>query len=143
MRDAVASAQERRRDPGYLSPLAETTIRAVVFAALALPLAFGLLSAAVSAIYTPAEIATGAHWAAVGWATSGWAPPACAGCGMCGMSRAFAAVMHGDLAGAWSYNPMVVVVFPAVMTAMTAAAWAIVRFVREPLQFRSRMRATL
>ena len=110
---------------------------------MALPLAFGLLSAAVSAIYTPAEIATGAHWAAVGWATSGWAPPACAGCGMCGMSRAFAAVMHGDLAGAWSYNPMVVVVFPAVMTAMTAAAWAIVRFVREPLQFRSRMRATL
>jgi hypothetical protein len=50
------------------------------------------------------------------------------------MTRAFSAVLHGDVALAMDYNPMVMVMFPAVMIATAVAAWALFHFSRHPLR---------
>jgi hypothetical protein len=112
---------------------AAMVLRALVYGALALPLALGGAATLVCASYTPAQLGAGAHWARLGWS-----PAACPGCALCGMTRAFSAVLHGDVALALDYNPMVMVMFPAVMIATAVAAWALFHFSRHPLRLEPR-----
>lgn len=67
-----------------------------------------LLALALSAVYAPEEMATGAPWRALGIE-----PRPCPGCPLCGMSRAFACVTHGELARAVEFHRGVIVAYPA------------------------------
>lgn len=112
---------------------AERALGAVVHAALALPLVFGVGACAIAMAFSPEEVASGAFYE---W--FGFTAPSCPGCPMCGMSRAFSALLHGDPSAAIALNAMVVVVFPAVLLASGACALGIVQLAREPLRLRSR-----
>jgi hypothetical protein len=108
----------------------QLALKALVYFALALPVALGLAAGIVTVLYNPVEIEAGAHWAALGVALN-----PCLGCAMCGMTRAFSSVMHGNFSAAMDFNPLVVVMFPAVMLSTIAAGYAIAHFTRKPLQF--------
>jgi hypothetical protein len=70
------------------------------------PLALAPLVA--SFLWSVDEIAAGVPWQLVGFT-----PAPCPGCAACGLSRAFTAWSHGDLALATSFNAGVLVVYPA------------------------------
>ena len=76
------------------------------FASLA-PIA--LLVLALSFAFEPEAIAAGAPWKLIGLQA-----PTCPGCWMCGMSRAFSAVSHGQVGAALESHPGVLVVWPLV-----------------------------
>ena len=61
----------------------------------------------VSFGWTPEAIAGGAPWTELGLR-----PMACAGCGFCGLSRAFSLLSHGELLVALSLNPLVLLAWP-------------------------------
>jgi len=67
-------------------------------AALAL---FAALALALGCAFAPEAIAQGAPWR-----LAGIAAPSCPGCGLCGMSRAFAALGHGRVAEAVGHNTL-------------------------------------
>jgi hypothetical protein len=69
------------------------------------PLALAPLVASWS--WSVEEMAAGAPWRLVGFA-----PAPCPGCAACGLSRAFTAWSHGDVALAASFNPSVLAVYP-------------------------------
>ncbi|MEZ4441515.1 MAG: DUF2752 domain-containing protein [Polyangiaceae bacterium] len=108
-------------------------LTASVQVALVLPVAFAVVALLCGAWYPPEAIAAGAHWDVLGWS-----PPPCPGCGMCGMSRAFSALLHGRLGQAWAFNPAVVLVFPAVLGAAVVAGTALWRFWQHPLRLDQR-----
>jgi len=62
--------------------------------------------------FEPEALARGAPWHLVGLQA-----PACPGCALCGLSRAFSAAAHGRLAEAIAFHPAVVLAWPA--------AWAV------------------
>ncbi len=69
---------------------------------------------AASFIWTPEDIAAGAHLIALGLPAD-----ACAGCPWCGMSRAFSAVSHGRVFEAVGWNMAVLIHYPlAVLVAI-------------------------
>lgn len=107
---------------------AQWALRALVFGSLGALLILGVGSVLIAAVFTPAEIALGSHWSMLGVS-----PAPCPGCVMCGMSRAFAAAFHGDMALAYDLNPLVIVMLPAMLIATAATAWAIVHFIRRPI----------
>lgn len=77
----------------------------IVLAALS-PMALAALVA--SCVWSVHEMAAGAPWRLVGLT-----PSPCPGCAMCGMSRAFTALSHGQLVDALRFHPGVVVLYPA------------------------------
>jgi hypothetical protein len=42
----------------------------------------------------------------------GWTPRPCPGCAACGLSRAFSATSHGELAAALRFHPGIVLIYP-------------------------------
>jgi hypothetical protein len=60
----------------------------------------------------------------------GLTPAPCPGCVLCGMSRAFTAASHGDLARALDFNALVVLAYPAAWALVAAAAVIVIRFAR-------------
>lgn len=89
---------------------------------LAVPCALCL---AVAALYSPEAIAAGAHLEALGLPVR-----PCPGCALCGLSRAFAWAMRGELGLALGLNPLVLPLFPTF--------WALA--IGGPLAFLSRPR---
>jgi hypothetical protein len=73
------------------------------------------LALAVSFAFEPAELARGAPWQLLGIEA-----PACSGCALCGMSRAFAAAAHGRLGEALQSHGGIVLAWPL--------AWALVLY---------------
>ena len=133
MREAVYSprvlvASESPPLPAPRRAAAERALGLLVRGVLAMPLAFGCGALGVGLAYDPDEVGRGVFYSAVGVT-----PPQCAGCPMCGMSRAFSALLHGDLPGAFAFNHLVVLAFPAVLVLAGAALYGIVALTRRPL----------
>jgi len=110
----------------------DRALNAVVGLALCLAGSFTAASLVISFVFAPVEIARGDHLAAVGLSL---AP--CPGCGMCGMSRAFASFSHGDFSRALEFNPGVVVVWPLFLVMTLACVWGLLQLVRHPLRTES------
>lgn len=77
----------------------------IVLIALA-PLAGAALAA--SFLWSVEAMGAGAPWRLLGVE-----PVPCPGCAVCGMSRAFTAASHGELARALEFNPLVALIYPA------------------------------
>mgnify|MGYP002777813209 len=60
----------------------------------------------------------------------GLTPQPCPGCVLCGMSRAFTAVSHGEFARALAFNPLVVLAYPAAWFVVGAGLFALLHFAR-------------
>jgi len=58
----------------------------------------------------------------------GLTPTECPGCLLCGMSRAFTAMSHGELARAIDFNPLVVLAYPTAWALVAAAAFVVAHF---------------
>jgi hypothetical protein len=104
-------------------------LKTTVLASIASPLAFVMVALVAAFAYEPAAIARGDHLASLGLRVG-----ACSGCGMCGMSRAFSALAHGDLDKALSYNRAVIVVFPSFVVVALVCGVALVWLARRPLR---------
>jgi hypothetical protein len=95
----------------------------IVLLALA-PLAAAALAASFA--WSVDEMAAGAPWRLVGLA-----PAACPGCAACGLSRAFTALSHGDVALAVRFHAGVLVLYPASwLLAVAGPALALTRLAR-------------
>lgn len=90
----------------------EGDVRLAIGWALACLAPLAALALAATIAFSPEALASGAPWSSLGLAA-----PGCTGCWLCGMSRAFAALGHGQLAVAVQYNPLVLVAWPL--------AWAV------------------
>jgi hypothetical protein len=88
----------------HLSPR-DARALAIVLIALS-PIALAAL--AVSFAWNVEAIADGAPWR-----LAGLTPRECPGCAVCGMSRAFTALSHGELARALAFNPGVALLYPS------------------------------
>jgi hypothetical protein len=88
---------------GLLAPLA----------ALALLLGFTL---------EPEALARGAPWHLLGLQA-----PACPGCALCGLSRAFAAIGHGRWQEALAFHPGVVLAWPGAWLVALGGPWLLAR----------------
>lgn len=73
---------------------------------------------AVSVVLTPEALAEAQPLAALGIDT-----PACPGCPLCGMSRAFAAMSRAQFARALEFNVGVVVAYPLTVTLALVGPW--------------------
>lgn len=60
----------------------------------------------------------------------GLTPTPCTGCVLCGMSRAFTAMSHGEPARALEFNPLVALFYPAAWALIAAALVSVVRIAR-------------
>jgi hypothetical protein len=60
----------------------------------------------------------------------GLTPQPCPGCVLCGMSRAFTAVSHGQFGRALEFNPLVFLAYPAAWFVVGAGLFALVHFAR-------------
>ena len=95
--------------------------RRILSTFLALAAAAALAALIVSAVWTPEALAAGEPLRALGITL-----PACPGCWLCGMSRAFAAFTHAGIAEAVAFNGAVVWAYPLAWLAVIAApllAW--------------------
>lgn len=112
-------------------PLAryDVAINAVVLASLSAPLVLSAYAVAASFAFSPEAIARQEHVAFLGVK---FAP--CPGCVLCGMSRAFSAFAHGDVARAMELNAGVVAFFPLFCLMVIGFAVGIVRLVRSPIR---------
>jgi hypothetical protein len=105
-------------------------------AGMALQVVVGVPAVATLAVllvavrFTPESVARGDHLAWVGLPLR-----ACGGCGLCGMSRALAALLHGDLAAAWQFNPGVFVTGPLLVGVVVVSLWGVLRIRRTPPRF--------
>ena len=70
----------------------------------------------------PEAMGQGAPWRLVGLDA-----PGCAGCALCGMSRAFSALGHGRLDDALAFHPAVVVVWPLAWLVALGGLFVLVR----------------
>jgi hypothetical protein len=76
--------------------------------------AIGVL--ATSLAYTPEQIVDGGPLASFDL-------PACPGCALCGMSRAFCAASHLRFEEALRLNPLVLLLYPLVWTVAVGGPW--------------------
>jgi hypothetical protein len=60
---------------------------------------------------------------------------ACSGCSLCGMSRAFASLSHGDLEAAIAFNPGVLLLWPLAWALLGVSLFGVYRLWREPVRF--------
>jgi len=97
---------------------------------VALPALMSLGVLAVAAGFTPDAIARGDHvtWARIPLGT-------CPGCALCGMSRALAALVHGDPLAAWHYNCGVFATGPLLVAVALVSIWGVWRIRRAPPRF--------
>ena len=95
-RRPLSSMSTRERNTAWLQ---------IVLVALA-PIAAAALAA--SFVWSVHAMAAGAPLELVGLTSR-----ACPGCAACGLSRAFAAMSHGDVAAAIHLNPAVLALYPA------------------------------
>lgn len=58
----------------------------------------------------------------------GFTPSECPGCLLCGMSRAFTAMSHGEFSRAVEFNPLVVLAYPAAWALVAAAVVLVAHF---------------
>lgn len=75
-----------------------------------LGLIYGIGAAVVLLVsfgWPPEAIAAGAPWTELGFR-----PVACVGCALCGLSRAFSLLSHGEVLVAMSLNPLVFFAWP-------------------------------
>src|SRR5688572_9139031 len=105
-----------------MTPDQRNTALQIVAVAIA-PLALAALAA--SRLWSVEAMADGAPVRLLGLT-----PQPCPGCVLCGMSRAFTAASHGDLARALEFNPLVVLAYPAAWALVAAAAFFVLRFAR-------------
>lgn len=85
-------------------------------------IALGLGAAAVLALsvaFTPEELGAGLLQQRLGLD----ARP-CAGCALCGLSRAFAHTSRGELRAAFALNPAVLAAYPAALALVANLPWA-------------------
>ncbi len=108
-----------------MDPRERNTALQIVAVATA-PLALAALAA--SRVWSVEAMADGAPMRLLGFE-----PQPCPGCLLCGMSRAFTAASHGELARALEFNPLVVFAYPAACALVAAAALIVVRFARRRL----------
>lgn len=120
---------------GRRAPLSrsDVAINAVVLASLAAPFVSSAYAIVASFVFTPEAIARQDHVAFLGVK---FAP--CPGCVLCGMSRAFSAFAHGDVARAIDLNPGVVAFFPLFCLMAIGFAVGIARLVRSPIRLTPR-----
>src|SRR5688572_29749814 len=107
----------------------ERGLNALVGLALLITGGFTAASLALSVAFEPAAIARGEHLASLGLSLS-----PCPGCGMCGMSRAFAFFSRGEVAQALSLNPGVVLLWPLFLAVSMGCAWGLLQLLRHPLR---------
>jgi len=84
----------------------------------------------LSFAFTPAAIASGEHLGPLRGSVT-----RCAGCTLCGMSRAFSAFSHGDVAGALAFNRGVVVGYPLACLAVLVSIYCVWRTLRDRPRF--------
>ena len=82
----------------------------------------GIFLLALSLAFGPEAMAAGSPLRSIGIV-----PRACPGCPLCGMSRAFSAVSHLEIARAVAFNPGVLLVHPLAVSAAVAGPWLLAR----------------
>ena len=107
----------------------DRVLTAVAMAPLAVLAGLGLFALGASVLIDPQGIARQEH---VAWLGVRFAP--CPGCALCGMSRAFSALAHGDFALAREFNPGVVLAWPLTVTAVALSLFGLARLARIPLR---------
>lgn len=93
----------------------------------------GLASGAaliISFLFTAPAIAAREHLGPFARAVS-----ACGGCSLCGMSRAFASLSHGQFDAAVAFNPGVLLVWPLAWVVVGVSAFGVYRLRRHPVRF--------
>jgi hypothetical protein len=122
-------AKETReaRPPGRGMP--NRALTAVAMAPLALLAGCGLFALGASVLVDPEGIARQEH---VAWLGVRFAP--CPGCALCGMSRAFSALAHGDLAHAQDFNRGVLLAWPLTVLAVAVSLFGLSWLARHPLR---------
>jgi len=108
---------------------ADRALTAVAMAPLALLAGCGLFALGASVLVDPEGIARQEH---VAWLGVRFAP--CPGCALCGMSRAFSALAHGELARAQGFNRGVVLAWPLTVLAVAASLFGLLWLARHPLR---------
>jgi hypothetical protein len=99
-----------------------TQVRRALAWTLACLAPLAALALAAGFAFSPDALAGGAPWASLGLEA-----PSCAGCWLCGMSRAFAALGHGQLADAVRHNPLVLAAWPMAWAVALGGGWFLVR----------------
>ncbi|MDH5491619.1 MAG: DUF2752 domain-containing protein [Myxococcales bacterium] len=108
----------------------ERWLNGILVAVIALPGIWAAGALTASFVWTPEGIAAGEHLDALGLHLN-----ACSGCGLCGMSRAFSALSHGDFGAAFEYNPGVFGAWPLFWVLAFVSAWGAIHLLRRPLRF--------
>ncbi len=103
---------------------------ALLQAVVVLPAMIALVPLSAAASFGPEALARGEHLRWIGLTQQ-----QCAGCAMCGMSRALSALVHGDLLAAWQYHPGVFVTGPLLVTVVVTSFWGLRRIRRDPPRF--------
>lgn len=107
----------------------DVAINALVFASLGAPFVLSAYALVASFVFDPGAIARQEHVAFLGVK---FAP--CPGCVLCGMSRAFSALAHGDVDRAIAFNGGVVVFFPLFCLMVVGFFLGILRLARSPIR---------
>lgn len=108
----------------------ERTLQAFLFGLVAMPGIGAAVVLLMSSIYSPSAIAAQEHLGPFARAM-----PACGGCGLCGMSRAFSAISHGELQSAIDFNPGVLIVWPLMWVLLAVSIFGVYRLWRHPVRF--------
>ena len=103
---------------------------AFLIAVVAAPGVAAALCLGLSFAFDPVAIAAGEHLGA-----SSEGAVACSGCVLCGMSRAFSAMSHGDWAAALAFNRGVVVAWPLAWLVLATSAFGVFRVLRDRPRF--------
>lgn len=109
---------------------AERRMTALLVFVVSLPGLLAGLCLGLSFAFTPAAIAGGEHLGPLQGRLA-----ECAGCALCGMSRAFAAFSHGDFGAAMSFNRGVALAYPLAWLCVLVSIYCVVRTLRDRPRF--------
>jgi hypothetical protein len=125
----LASVARATEETATARTAANRALTAVAMAPLALLAGCGLFALGASVLVDPEGIARQEH---VAWLGVRFAP--CPGCALCGMSRAFSALAHGELARAQAFNRGVVLAWPLTIVAVAVSLFGLLWLARHPLR---------
>lgn len=103
---------------------------AFLVAVVALPGLLAGLCLGLSFAFRPEAIAAGEHLGPLQGRVA-----ECAGCALCGMSRAFSAFSHGDIAAAMDFNRGVALGYPLAWLCLAVSIFCVWRTLRDRPRF--------